>query len=205
MNARRGAAAVCLLALALLVGLLATDVRAWQPALATGDAVYAAAPQRATWTPSTYLGSAAETLLGLREDVALRLALQRYRASLGGNAELETIIGIETGRAQAGNALLAAARDQAPGPASQALTLSAILDLGPLSGGVDRNHLASGIAGFSDAIRSDPTNGAAKFDLELVLRLAAAQRLGAGLRKAEGHGRATRHHPPTLRAAGGGY
>ena len=49
------AAAVILLVLAVLVALLAADVRAWPAALSSGDAVYASSPSRANWTPASLL------------------------------------------------------------------------------------------------------------------------------------------------------
>ena len=59
--------------------------------------------------------------------------------------------------------------------ASQAGTLLGILAFGDLArgGGRDPSQAESAIADFENAVRADPTDETAKFDLELLLRLSA--------------------------------
>ena len=81
VTAARIALGAVLAALAVLVALLAADVRSWPAALASGDRVDAASPSHATWTPPARLGGLAQDLLGVRDDLRHRRALQLYRES----------------------------------------------------------------------------------------------------------------------------
>jgi len=165
------AAAIALATVAVLAALLAGDVRSWPRALEQGDAAYAVAPHRATWTPSTRLGGAAASLLGSGDDVAFRRALQLYRIAQSTPNRLDTAVELQTVRTQAETRLAAVAR----GPhAAQADALLGVLAFG--------ESADAAIADFSNAVRADPSNAAAKYDLELLLRLSAAHgsRTGAG-------------------------
>jgi hypothetical protein len=172
-----------------LAALLAADVRSWHSALAQGDALYAATPKHVTWTPHNRLGASARTLLGLGSDIELRRALQLYVAAATTPNRLDTAVELQAARAQAESALAKVAR----GPhASQADTLLGILAFESTSGA------EAATADFTDAVRADPANAAAKFDLELLLRLAVAHgtRTGAGAGGSVGAG--------GRRGAGGG-
>ena len=120
---------------AVVVALLAADVRSWPSALASGDSVYAATPGRASWTPSTRLGGLAEQLLGTRDDVAQRRALQLYSVAGALPQRLDNALEVQTARAQAQDALATAARDPDPQRAAQARTLLGILTFGASSSG----------------------------------------------------------------------
>jgi hypothetical protein len=185
----RVGAAVALACVAVLAVLLARDVRSWRDAVVQGDAVYAVAPPRATWTPSTLLGGASETLLGIGDDLELRRALQLYREAEATPNRLDTAVERQSLRAQAARALARASNGT---HASQAETLLGILAYDGTNGA------DAAIANFTNAVRADPSNAAAKFDLELMLRLTAAQgsRSGAGPGGAFGRG--------GRRGAGGG-
>ena len=204
MTALRPVAIAVLAALAVLVALLAADVRAWPAALDRGDAVYAIVPGRTQWTPATRLGGLAETLLGTTEDVAAREALQAYRRVAGLQEQLNNALEVQTQRATAINALGGPANSADPQLAAQARTLLGILafDESAEGGGVSQTNTA--IADFTDAVRVDPGDTAAKFDLELLLRLTAAhgQRHGTGL--ANGFGR-TGHLGASGGVSGSGY
>jgi hypothetical protein len=183
----RAVAAVVLAGVAVLAVLLARDLNSARRALAEGDAVYAVTPGRATWTGSTALGGAAESLLGTRDDVRLRRALQRYAVAATVPNRLDTALERQTLRSQAATALA----DVAHGPhASQAETLLGVLAFA--------TSADEAIANFTNAVRADPTNAAAKYDLELLLRLSAASgsRQGAGAGSTFGRG--------GRRGAGGG-
>jgi uncharacterized membrane protein YgcG len=185
----RIAGAIALVAVAVLAALLAVDVRSWRSTLAQGDAVYAVTPGKATWTPPTVLGGAARSLLGTGDDVDIRRALQLYAVAAATPRRLDTAVERQTLRSQAQSRLAAAARGRS---ASQAETLLGILAFqGP--SGVDE-----ATADFTNAVRADPTNAAAKYDLELMLRLTQAHgsRTGAGSGNSFGKG--------GRRGAGGG-
>jgi hypothetical protein len=187
MTAVRAVGAAALLALAVLVALLAADVRSWQDSLETGDAVYAATPSRADWTPRTRLGGAAEKLLGTQDDVSLRRALAQFRATVGVRARLDNVLEVQTARARAEDALAQAARRGDRGRAAQARTLLGILTFGSAARGSDQTRIEAAQSDFADAVRADPSNDDAKYDLELLYRLTAAQ----GVRPGKGTGGAT--------------
>ena len=204
MTALRLAAIVGLTVLAVLAALLAADVRAWPVALGRGDAVYAIAPARAQWTPTTRLGGLAETLVGTVDDVAARRALQAYRQVIGLREQLNDTLEIQTQQVAAINKLAAPANSADPQVAAQARTLLGILAFSESSEGGGVSQTDTAIADFTDAIRVDPGDSAAKFDLELLLRLSAphGQRHGTGL--ANGFGR-TGHLGASGGVPGSGY
>jgi hypothetical protein len=160
--------------------------------------VYAATPGRATWTPSTRLGGLAETLVGAHEEVALRRALQLYSVSSGLHQRLDNALDVQTARAQAQDALASAARDPDPQRAAQARTLLGILTFGASASGGSQNQVDAAISDFTDAIRADPGDDFAKFDLELLLRLTAAHGTRTGPGQSNGQITTGRH------GAGGG-
>lgn len=198
MSGLRLALAGLLVAAAVVVALLAADVRSWPAALESGDAVYAATPGRASWTPSTRLDGLAEGLLGVHNDVAQRRALQLYSAVIGLHQRLDNALDVQTARAQAQDALAAAARDPDPRRAAQARTLLGILTFGASASGGSANQVDAAVSDFTDAIRADPEDDFAKFDLELLLRLTAAHGTRIGPGQGNGIGPTGRH------GAGGG-
>jgi len=179
--------AVALAAVAVLAALLAADVGSWRHAFAQGDAVYAVTPGRATWTPPTVLGGASARLLGTGDDVTLRRGLQLYAAAVAVPDRLDTADELQSLRAQAQQALVRASNGR---DASQAETL-----LGALAFGQSAD---TAIADFTNAVRSDPTNTAAKYDLELLLRSSAAKGSRSGASPGGAFGKGGR------RGAGGG-
>lgn len=188
MTALRLVAVAVLAALAVAAALLAADVRAWPVALGRGDAAYAIDPERAQWTPATHLGDLAETLLGTAREVAAREALQRYRHVAGLKEQLADALQVQTRRVAAIDALDGTARSADPRLAAQARTLLGILAFGEAAEGGGVSQTDAAIADFTDAVRVDPGDTAAKFDLELLLRLTAAHghRRGTGLSNAFG-------------------
>jgi hypothetical protein len=173
------AAAAVLAAVAVVAALLAADVRTWPRALTQGDAAYGVTPHRATWSPSTRVGGAAGSLLGTDDDIAFRRALQLYRIAQSTPDRLDTAVELQTLRSRADSALSAVAHGSR---ASQADTLLGILAFDESAGGAGSNAADAAIADFASAVRADPANAAAKFDLELMLRLTEAHgtRTGAG-------------------------
>jgi hypothetical protein len=183
--------AVVLLALAAFAALLAADARGWQRTIRSDDALLASAPGSATWQPPTRLGSLAEHALGVHDDVQLRRAIGLYLENVNVPVRLDNAQRVAVARGRAEQALAAVARS-APGPrASQAETLLGVLvftDVGPSADpfqettGTDPDQAQASLTDFEDAVRADPQNAVAKYDLELALRILLAQgiRVGSG-------------------------
>ena len=174
-----GASAIALGALALG---LAHDVRAWDRALADGDAQFAQTARAARWTPGTWLpGDPAARLTGLEDDVLLREAERAFVVASGAP------LGFDNGRrraqlrVQAELALSEVIATGTPVQASRAGNLTGILAGTPGSGDVVASEQAAAEA-FDAAIRADGANTAAKFNLELLLRRirVVGSREGAG-------------------------
>lgn len=191
MSRTRLVAAAALAALGVAAALLAGDVRAWRDSLAGGDAVYAVTPARADWTPSTRLGGAAATVLGVDGDLTLRRALRLYRASIAIPNRLDTAVKSQATRAEAEDALGVVARSADARRASQASTLLGVLAFDSSAAGNRSTQATTALSDLTGAVRSNPRNVDAKFDLELVLRLQAAHgaRPGAGNSTGVGRGR----------------
>jgi hypothetical protein len=175
MNPVRVSLAAVFVALAVLVALLAGDVRAWRSSLAAGDAAYAATPSRASWTADARLGGVSEALLGIRDDVQLRDALQRYIDASKLHLRLDNALTVESARALAQDALEQVSHARDPRRVSQVLTLLGILAYRASASGGAQSQVDAAISDFTDAVRADPANEQAAYDLELLLRLTAAR------------------------------
>ena len=104
-----------------------------------------------------------------------------------------------TSRTLAQNALGAAARDSPPQRASQALTLLGII---AAEGGSTQADAA--LSNFTDAVRTYPGNEHAKYNLELLLRLTAANDVRAGAGQGSGSGKSGQSGA-AVRPPGRGY
>lgn len=186
-----------LAALAVLVALASADVGSVRSALAGGDAVYAAAPAQASWTGGTSLGGLAQALLGTRDDVLLRQGLRQYVLAARLHLRLDNAVEVETARARAQDALELVSRDR-DSRASQALTLLGILAYEASASGGATSQLDAAISDFTDALRQDPENASAAYDLELLLRATIARGSRVEPGQSGGFGRTGR------RGAGGG-
>jgi hypothetical protein len=183
--------AAVLLVLAVLTALLAADVRAWRTTLREDDALLAAAPAAAAWEPDTHLNSIAERALGVHDDVEARRAIALYRRNIDIPVRLDNAQQVALARGRAEQALASVARSSDGPTASQAETLLGVLvftDVGPSNDpfqettGIDPDQAQASIGDFQDAVRANPDNAVAKYDLELALRALLAQgiRVGAG-------------------------
>jgi hypothetical protein len=162
---------------------LAHDIRSWHEGVDQGDARFAETPAAARWEAATWLpGDPAHSLLSIRDDLAVRsgekafvvamTAPQGYdegrrKAQLRGLAELELSDALANGSpaqsSRAGNLLgILAASDDSQADAS-----------------VTERRAAET---FEAAIRADPANEDAKYNLELILRRikVVGSREGAG-------------------------
>jgi hypothetical protein len=179
---RLAAAAVALIAAGALAA-LAHDLDSWRASLASGDAQLRAAPAGAHWAASPWLaGDPARDLLSVGDDLALRRAVRAFAvaASTGrgfDNGETRSRI-----RSSAEVALSDVSARGSAAQASQASTLLGVLvaSAGRVVGGVSADDRAR--SEFEAAVRADPSNVTAKYDLELLLRRtrATATRQGPG-------------------------
>jgi hypothetical protein len=161
---------LALVALAVLVALLAADVRGWQRTFATDDARVGG-----TWDASPRVpGNLAGRLLGVGDDVRARRAIRLFEQTVGVRARFDNAQDVTAARTRAETELAALAHGGGP-RASQAATLLGVLAFGDFArGGREASQADSAIADFESAVRADPGNAVAKFDLELLLRSLAA-------------------------------
>jgi hypothetical protein len=202
VTALRAAAIAILAAGAVIAALLAADVRAWSGALENGDAAYAIAPERARWIPATNLGDLSKVMLGTAGDVAARLALQGYRQAADLQQQLGNAFPVPTERLAAINALSGPANSANPQVAAQARTLLGILTFAEARAGGGVSPTDTAVADFADAVRAEPGDTAAKYDLELLLRLTAPNARTTGHRIARGFGRVGRGASGAQRGSG---
>jgi hypothetical protein len=177
MKALRFLPALVLVALASFVALLAADVRGWQNVFAADDAL-----PNATWDPSPRVpGDLAERLLGVSDDVRVRRAIQSYARTVSVRARLDNALGATAARSRAETDLAAIATGGGA-RASQAATLLGVLAFGDLArgGGHDSSQADTAVANFESAVRADPSDEVAKFDLELALRELEARGVRVG-------------------------
>jgi hypothetical protein len=183
--------AAVLLALAALAALLASDARSWSRTFRLDDGLVPTAPSLATWRPQTHLSSLAEHVLGVHDDVEARRAIGLYLRNVDVPVRLDNAQQVAVARGRAEQALAAVARSSNGPRASQAETLLGVLvftDVGPSNDpfeettGIDPDQAQASLADFEDAVRADPENAPAKYDLELALRALLSQgiRVGAG-------------------------
>jgi hypothetical protein len=187
------------LALAAAAVALGRDASSWEDAVRAGDATLARSPARADWRIDPIVpGDPARRLLGIGGDVEVRQALRAYLVAERAPQGFD--LGERRARARsAAEALLsdvAAAQDGAP--ASQAENLIGVLvhRTGRVADGTTAEDRS--IAAFETAVRLDPGNADAKFNLELMLRRARA----TGAREGPGAGSGPRG--PGRRGAGAG-
>jgi hypothetical protein len=173
-----------LVVLAAALAVVAHDLLAWRSALSTGDAHFDASPAAAQWSASTWLPRDPAGRLTLEDDLALRRAVRAFvvaeRTPRGfDNGERQSRV-----RASAEAALTEAAVRGSASRASQADNLLGVLvaTAGRVTGGVTADDRAR--AAFESAVRADPKNGDAKYNLELLLRRSRA----AGTRRGPGSG-----------------
>jgi hypothetical protein len=201
VTAPRVAATVAVAVLAVLAALLAADLRAWPAAIERGDALYALDPHAAQWSAQTRLGGLAGTLLGTGGDLAARRGLQLYDQTIDFQQTLPFEEEVETARAEAVNALARPAASSDPAVASQARTLQGVLAFDAASRGGGAPQVDAALRDFTAALEGDSGNTAAKFDLELLLRLGQADPATFGPAHKRSIGRSTHRGPAG--AAGG--
>jgi hypothetical protein len=189
--------ALMLAGIALVLGLLAVDVHAWQRTVARDDLRFRALPaHKGLWRPPTILpGDPASILIGTGNAMAYRHALQYFWfARIGSNPEVR----------EDTPALRASAQERIQGLVGSAPTAKQRSDAANLLGvlvvttpapGSDQNAvtqiLTRAAQYFQLAISIDSGNFDAKQNLELVLRLQrpGKGKLGRDARSGYGFGR----------------
>jgi len=195
VRALRLVPALLLVALAVVVALLAGDVRAWQETFESGQTK---ASTRLPW-------NIAARTLAVEDDVQARRAIALFRATASVHGRLDNALGVTAARANAETALAAVARGRGA-RASQAATLLGVLAFGDLArgGGRDSSQAETAVGDFENAIRADPSDANAKYDLELLLRSLAARGVRTGPGAGSGAG-ATGHKGAGSGTPGQGY
>jgi hypothetical protein len=174
---RLAVAALALLAGAAVLTLLASDVLRARSALRTGDAAFVASPGDATWTAGATFGGLGRSLLGVVDEVRYRQALQLYATIESNSQSFDNGASRSRSRGAAETALAdVERRDHDPRRAARAAVILGVLAYSdPVTrGGQGPSPTDRAIAEFTNAIRLDPGNAAAKADLELILRLLVA-------------------------------
>ena len=207
MTARLGSltAAVAVLALAIVLAVLAIDVRHWQQSISSGDLRFQATPGRAQmWHASEVLPfGLARRLLAVDDDLAYRRAVRAFRLGRTRQENLGALL-VPAFRAQAEAELSRLARGNGDAVRrSRALNFIGVLAfIRPSEEPVDAaNRLDETVSTFRAAAELDPANEDAKANLELFLRLRGeAQR-----RSQEGRGSPADSPRAGLSQPGKGY
>ena len=173
MRTSRLIAAVLALVLAAALALLAADVRTWRDTMRADDLRFQlSASAAADWDTSTLLPSGvARSVLDVDDDRGLRRGVAEFRAADRARGFTRSRV---RGAAEAALADVAASND-APAHASQAFDLLGILAFSDSTSGRRATPVERSLAAFDNAVRRDPGNTAAKYNLELLLRLLEAE------------------------------
>ncbi len=189
MRPVRTVAAAALLVLAVLFALLAADVRSRAEAVTAGDLRFAGDPGASTWSARARLpGDPALRLLGIEGDLAFRRAARRFTAVRAAGVGFDN--GLSTNRER--GEVEAVLADQ--GRSRHALRASAADNLSGILAFEDSRRLGAGapapversVGEFQAAVRRDPGNADAKFNLELLLRALVAKGVRPGSNGAPG-------------------
>ena len=164
---------------------LAHDAHSWRSALAHGDARFQRAPAAARWNAHAWLpGDPAARLLPVGGEVALRGAVQAFDAAERTGTGFDN--GVQRARVRSGAtvALSKLAAERSGATTSQANDLLGVLlaSAGQTANGETGDDQA--LAVFQAAVRADPANVDAKYNLELALRRAQP----TGVRRGPGNG-----------------
>jgi hypothetical protein len=169
-----GGGALALVAAAVALTVLAVDVLRWRGQLEEADMRYASGTGAlGMWEPdNTWLPGASKRLLGIDDDVELRRALQRFRLSHIRRAprsqqEVNLRSAVEADLARFGRGDADAAQKSLAAVLRGALSF----EEARVSNEQPAVFLRRSLTAFREAIRLDPTNEDAKYNLELVLRL----------------------------------
>jgi hypothetical protein len=178
LSAVRIGAAVVLVAAAAILACVAADVLSWRGAIQNGDREFVRSPADARWSADTVLPpGSARWLLDLGVPLRFRGAEQRFAALSAEGRGYDNGVSATRSRGELEAVLAELGRAEDGAIASQAENLLGILaysdsrQTGPIAAApVDQS-----VAAFQAAVRLDPTNTDAKFNLELLLRQLVAK------------------------------
>jgi hypothetical protein len=171
MRLLRWTAVAVLVLLAVGLALAAHDALSWRSTLDRGDARLTSRPASAQWRASTLLpGDPSRSLLALDDDLALRRAVRAFLVAEATPRGFDNGVNQTSVRSRAEILLSDLAAQGSSANASQAGDLLGVLvaKAGRVTGGVTADDRAR--AAFEAAVRRDPSNVDAKYNLELVLR-----------------------------------
>jgi len=168
---KRWLAVAVLVLLATVLVLAAHDALSWRSALRRGDHRLATAPASARWRAAPLLpGDPARTLLALGDDLALRRAVRAFLVAEATPYGFDN--GVNQTRVRSGAEIVLSdlAANGKAAHASQAGDLLGVLvaKAGRVTGGITADDRAR--SAFEAAVRRDPSNTDAKYNLELLLR-----------------------------------
>jgi hypothetical protein len=186
--------------------LLAADLRSWQRAVRSGDAIFAQRPAAAGWDASTILPAGfSRDVLAVSDQLAFRRAAQAFvgvqKAGLGvdnGFSESQQRAALEVTLTN-----LARSSDRQRNAAADNLLGILAFSDSQQTGASAPAPVERSVADFQSAVLLDPVNADAKFNLEWLLQqlVARGTRAGNG-----GQGTAVHGHKGTSGgSAGKGY
>jgi hypothetical protein len=181
-------------AAAVIAVLLAQDLRAWPRAIGHDKAANVSIPF-----------DAAERILGVQDQLELRLALVDVRRVARQQLHLEDALDVQGERAAVENRLATLAGSADRRVASQAEDVIGVLSFGDLARGgfQGRPQAETALGAFQNAVRLDPANAAARWNLEVVLRLLIAHGVRTG--PGQGAGASAGRHGASGGAPGRGF
>lgn len=173
MRVSRLLLAALALVLAAVFALLAADVRAWRDTMRADDVRFRLTRSPETdWNTSTLLpAGVSRGALDVDDDRALRRGVAAFRAADQARGFARPRV---RGAAEAALADVAGGGGE-PAQASQAFDLLGILAFSDSTSGRRATPVERSLAAFENAVRRDPGNTAAKYNLELLLRLLDAE------------------------------
>lgn len=183
MRLVRVAIGVVLIAAAIVLALFATDLQTWRDRMRSDDLRYrvdAAAVPR--WNASTILPSQwSRSLLGIDDDRSLRRAIATFRLAD------RTGQGFDSGftrrrRLSSAEALLVGVGGSDAAQSQAADLLGIVAE----SGATGRGGVNAAVTEFQNAVRLDPTNISAQYNLELLLHQLTARGVRIGPSTAPG-------------------
>jgi hypothetical protein len=186
---RRTALATLMVAAGVLSALLAADVRRWDERARAGDLRFEVDPAAAQWTASSRLPfDPALRLLGLGDQLAFRRAAQRFEAVEAAGNGFDNGVSEVRARGEVEAELADRRRGADARLASAADNLAGILAFvdSRRTGANAPAPVERSVAAFRDAVRADPANEDAKFNLELLLRQLVARGVRPGSSGAPG-------------------
>jgi hypothetical protein len=178
MKAARPVIAAGLLALAVLLAVLTVDVLRWRDAMHDGDRELAASPATASWHADTLApGDPVRWLLGLDPALKFRAAAQSFAAVQAAGDGYDNGVSEAQTRGELEDQLASIALSNNHTIASAADNLLGILafDDATTSGPIEPAPVDQSVGDFQAAVRAEPGNVAAKYNLELLLRLLVAK------------------------------